>query len=138
MRPQGRGGKARALALRIAKLSLELRPKLDELKQLEREFDALLADAPPPVIKAPKVKALAKIPVGERVLAFYAEHPGEHRTAEVCKAVDAPLSSISGALVALAGSGHLVQIRKGVYANAVMDIGPKRLKGNGHVCNGDE
>ena len=59
---------------------------------------------------------MKKLTIRERILDFFDNHPGEHKTSEIADAISASLGNTSKGLKALSGSGEIRQIKNGTYA----------------------
>ena len=59
---------------------------------------------------------MKKPTIRERILEFFDNHPGEHKTSEIAEAISASLSNTSKGLKSLSSDGEIRQIKNGTYA----------------------
>lgn len=123
-----------AIAMKIARIKLEIEPYLAQIAKLEEEH-ALLFDrpadeeeveVPPPPKKKqkpqPQPKRTRAGSTADRIMAFYAAHQRECTIDDLAEAIpSAKRPSLLGALVLLNREGRIVRVKHGVYGPAVVN-----------------
>ena len=54
--------------------------------------------------------------IAERILNFFQNHPGRHKTSDIAKTIGASVSATSTALSELAANGEITKIKQGTYS----------------------
>lgn len=61
-------------------------------------------------------KTMKNATIAERILDFFARHPGRHKTSKIAEAIGATVSATSKALSELAKNGEITKIKNGTYS----------------------